>query len=226
MQQQQPMGIQNMGGYGGMNGAMSQQQPMMMGQQQGMYQQPGMYQQMQQPHQQQYTHGQYNNGGGYNSMNQQQGPPNGNHWGQQNSHQNAPADIMKLADQASNAINMLQQRNNTSQSYTRQSAAPSQPPPSHQSYGMHQNQPQMYNNGDVSEANLPVMVQYALQNLKATGHIEGNLDTGICRLIVSLPEQAALSALSAFSSSDMSKIRNKNGYLAGILRKHSNGNHF
>lgn len=151
------------------------------------------------------------NFGGYNQMAPQQ-----QQWQPPSQPQQPPsADILGLADQASNAMKLLQQTanpNSSSQTYTRQ-----QPP----SYAQQPNM-RMNSRAANSEANLPVMIQYAIQNLKATGHIEGSLDGGICSLIASLPENIALNALSAYSSADLSRVRNKSGYLAGILRKHAN----
>ena len=72
----------------------------------------------------------------------------------------------------------------------------------------------------VTERNLPVMVGYAVQNLKATGHIDGQLDPDLCRTIKLIPEHQALQALEKFSSCDVSVMRNKAAYLSGILRKY------
>jgi len=62
-----------------------------------------------------------------------------------------------------------------------------------------------------------------LQNLISTGHLDGPItDPGLLRLITQLPEQSILEALQKLASIDTSKIRNKNGYLAGILKKQFN----
>ncbi len=57
------------------------------------------------------------------------------------------------------------------------------------------------------------------QNLRTTGHIESNLDGPLIAMLLRLPENAALSALEIFSSCDLSKMRSKSAYLAGILKK-------
>jgi len=72
---------------------------------------------------------------------------------------------------------------------------------------------------DVTEADLPMMVQYSLKNLKTTGHIDGMLDPGICRMLQGLPETTALEALQKFQSCDTSSMRNKNAYLGGIIKR-------
>ena len=54
----------------------------------------------------------------------------------------------------------------------------------------------------------------------ASGHIDGPaLDPGLNRLLLMLPEHSALEALQSLASIDTSRIRNKSGYLAGILKK-------
>ena len=40
-------------------------------------------------------------------------------------------------------------------------------------------------------------------------------------MIGELPEEVALDALDAFCSSDMGRVRNREGYLVGILKKHA-----
>jgi len=64
-----------------------------------------------------------------------------------------------------------------------------------------------------------MMVQYSLKNLKTTGHIDGMLDPGICRMLQGLPETTALEALQKFQSCDTSSMRNKNAYLGGIIKR-------
>jgi len=54
-----------------------------------------------------------------------------------------------------------------------------------------------------------VTVQFAVQNLQATGHVNGPLDEGILGMIKDLPESLALQALNKFSSIDKSTMRNK-----------------
>jgi len=82
-------------------------------------------------------------------------------------------------------------------------------------------QPQHHQQAEmVTESDLPLMVQYALTNLKTTGHIEAaGLDPGVCRMLKNVPEHAALSALEKFQSCDTSLMRNKNSYLAGIIKR-------
>lgn len=63
------------------------------------------------------------------------------------------------------------------------------------------------------------MVQYAVQNLQATGHVDGILDEGILGMISELPEPQALGALQRFASIDTAAMRNKTAYLAGVLRR-------
>lgn len=70
-----------------------------------------------------------------------------------------------------------------------------------------------------TEKDLPMMVQYAVQNLRTTGHIEQTLDPPLCMMLKRLPEHAALQSLEIFSSCDLSKMRNKSAYLSGILKK-------
>lgn len=57
------------------------------------------------------------------------------------------------------------------------------------------------------------------QNLRTTGHIESSLDAPLIAMLQRLPENSALSALEIFSSCDLSKMRSKAAYLAGILKK-------
>ena len=40
-------------------------------------------------------------------------------------------------------------------------------------------------------------------------------------MISELPEDVALDAIEAFCSSDMGRVRNREGYLVGILKKHA-----
>ena len=41
-------------------------------------------------------------------------------------------------------------------------------------------------------------------------------------MISELPEDVALDAIDAFCSTDMGRVRNREGYLVGILKKHAN----
>jgi len=70
-----------------------------------------------------------------------------------------------------------------------------------------------------TEKDLPMMVQYAVQNLRTTRHIEQTLDLPLCMMLKRLPEHAALQSLEIFASCDLSKMRNKTAYLSGILKK-------
>jgi hypothetical protein len=58
-----------------------------------------------------------------------------------------------------------------------------------------------------------------LQNLQATGQIDGPLDEGMLGMVKDLPEDLALQALQKFSSIDKNTMRNKTAYLAGVLRR-------
>ena len=60
---------------------------------------------------------------------------------------------------------------------------------------------------------------FLLQNLQATGQIDGNLDDGMLGMVKDLPENLALQALQKFSSIDKNTMRNKTAYLAGVLRR-------
>ena len=66
---------------------------------------------------------------------------------------------------------------------------------------------------------LPISVQYAVQNIQATGAVDGPLDPGILGMIFDLPENLALGALQRFAALDRSTMRNKTAYLAGLLRR-------
>lgn len=66
---------------------------------------------------------------------------------------------------------------------------------------------------------LPITVQYAVQNLQATGQINGPLDDGMLGMVKDLPEDLALQALQKFSAIDKNTMRNKTAYLAGVLRR-------
>jgi len=64
-------------------------------------------------------------------------------------------------------------------------------------------------------------VQLALKDLLTSGYFERSLGNSICRMIKELPENVALDALAAFTTSDMGRVRNREGYLVGILQKHA-----
>ena len=136
---------------------------------------------------------------GIQQMNAQTFPAPGQNPGQ------PPVDIMGLANKAAEALSGIPQG-------VPQMANPNFPPPpaSAQPY-----QPQ----GMASEKDLPMMVQYAVQNLRTTGHIGQTLDAPLVNMLKRLPESTALQALEIFSSCDTSKMRNKSACLSGILKK-------
>mmetsp|Transcript_3014 Transcript_3014/g.6584 ORF Transcript_3014/g.6584 Transcript_3014/m.6584 type:complete len:656 (-) Transcript_3014:247-2214(-) len=118
-----------------------------------------------------------------------------------------PVDILGLADKAAQALSgrIPQQTNMLN---------PNFPPPPVPNQSFHRPQQNMTN-----EKDLPMMVQYAVQNLRTTGHIEQTLDGPLCAMLKRLPEPAALQALEVFSSCALDKMRNKSAYLSGILKK-------
>lgn len=113
-------------------------------------------------------------------------------------------DILALADKASQALSSVQVP------VPALTSNPNFPPPPMQSFQQ---------NNFAGEQDLSTLVQYALQNLRTTGHVEQHIDGKICSMLKRLPENAALQALETFSSCDVSKMRSKGGYLAGILKK-------
>uniref|UniRef100_A0A7S4II47 Heterogeneous nuclear ribonucleoprotein Q acidic domain-containing protein n=1 Tax=Odontella aurita TaxID=265563 RepID=A0A7S4II47_9STRA len=143
------------------------------------------------------------------------------------------ADILGLADKAASAIAALgqnkplmqvggmpgqlqgQQPQHPGLAQYGQPTAMQQPAQQQQRQQQASSQPQQ----SVSESELPMMVGYALQNLRATGHVEGALDPDVCRMLKQLPEHQALQALERFSSCDQSTMRNKTAYLRGVLRR-------
>jgi hypothetical protein len=66
---------------------------------------------------------------------------------------------------------------------------------------------------------LPVSVQYAVQNLQSSGLVDGPLDPGMLGMIFDLPEPHAIEAIQRFASLDRGTMRNKTAYLAGLLRR-------
>lgn len=117
----------------------------------------------------------------------------------------APIDILGLADKAAQALSGRMPQMNAMSN-------PNFPPPPASA-------PMSISQQQNNESQLPLMVGYAVQNLKTTGHIEKQLDPPLCAMLKRLPEHAALQALEIFSSCDLSKMRNKSAYLSGILRK-------
>eukprot|EP00934_Nitzschia_sp_Nitz4_P000010 Nitzschia sp. Nitz4//scaffold11_size288233//240348//242487//NITZ4_000811-RA/size288233-processed-gene-0.248-mRNA-1//-1//CDS//3329534185//10//frame0 len=192
----------------------------------------------QQPPSQSYSNAPYN----HNPNTNRYPPPTGQgQWAMQNPPPNShgpPVDIMALADKASSALQAVQNQNG----YHNPGPAPNQgpsyggppssyiPPPGNQSYPppYQQNQPRPPNpamNGQrprrrttAAMADLPLNVQYAVQNLQATGKINGPLDDGMLGMVKDLPEDLALQALQKFSSIDQRTMRNPTAYLAGVLR--------
>ena len=116
-----------------------------------------------------------------------------------------PLDILALADKASQALSGT----GVQPPVPAPMANPNFPPP-----------PSFQQNNVPSEQDLSTLVRYALQNLRTTGHVEQQpLDGKICGMLKRLPEHATLQALETFSSCDVTKMRSKGGYLAGILKK-------
>mmetsp|Transcript_12534 Transcript_12534/g.21281 ORF Transcript_12534/g.21281 Transcript_12534/m.21281 type:complete len:427 (-) Transcript_12534:1056-2336(-) len=118
-------------------------------------------------------------------------------------------DILGIADKAAQA---LAAATNMPQSVPHQPSTFNSPPP-------HLQQQQRRGRTTAKIHELPVTVQFAVQNLQATGHVNGPLDEGILGMIKDLPEPLALQALNKFSSIDQSTMRNKTAYLAGVLRR-------
>jgi len=132
-----------------------------------------------------------------NSQNQQQSHHNSGYSASMNSGSSwqAPPDILGLAEQAKQAIQHINE-------------------PHH-----HKGESSQMNSDQLTVSSLPVMVQYAIKNLEATGYLDKEL-TGTClRILSKLPESIALQSLEKFSSCDTSIMRNKEAYLAGILKK-------
>lgn len=119
----------------------------------------------------------------------------------QNQSQSTPLDILALANKASQALSGLPQTMN-----------PNFPPPARPPT-------QTFAHQKGNEKELPLMVQYAIQNLRTTGHIEQTLDAPLVAMLKRLPEHSALQALEIFSTCDLAKMRNKGAYLSGILKK-------
>ncbi|KAL7520987.1 hypothetical protein ACHAWX_005677, partial [Stephanocyclus meneghinianus] len=117
-------------------------------------------------------------------------------------HDPSPLDIMGLADKAAQALSG-QLSSHPHVSISSNSIFPPNPP-----------------TRTVTEKDLPQLVQYAIQNLRVSGHInETSLDPFVCDMLKKIPEQNALLALETFSVCDVSKMRNKVAYLYGILKK-------
>jgi hypothetical protein len=83
----------------------------------------------------------------------------------------------------------------------------------------HNHNPEREEDVNVSVSDLPPMVQYAVQNLRSSGHLEKDLGQNACRWLKQLSEPMSLKALERFSSCDVTQMRSKEGYLCGILKK-------
>jgi hypothetical protein len=146
--------------------------------------------------------------------------------------QSQPLDIMGLADKAANAVQALAANQNN---YVYPSQQPpqmanqlppygqappmGQMPPQQSSYGGKPQQQSFRRSTTATIDQLPLMVQYAVQNIQNTGAVDEALDPGLLGMIHDLPEPMALAALNKFASLDKSTMRNKNAYLAGLLRR-------
>jgi len=121
-------------------------------------------------------------------------------------------DILGLADKAAQALSGVA---HLSTQQGNSNFPPTFPPPSAAVHPFQQQQPV------VAEKDLPMMVQYAVQNLRTTGHLDQQqqVDSNLCMMLKKMPEHDALRALEIFSSCDLSKMRNRSSYLAGILKK-------
>lgn len=157
--------------------------------------------------------------------------------------QTPPVDILGLADKAASAVQALQSQSNlqippapVQNAYQpgppgyqappaphrlpqvpMQQSFPSVNPP--QSMAPGQNRMGGRRRTTATMAELHITVQYAVQNLQATGQIDGPLDEGMLGMVKDLPEELALATLQKFSSIDKNTMRNKTAYLAGVLRR-------
>ena len=71
----------------------------------------------------------------------------------------------------------------------------------------------------VTVSSLPPTVQFAIQNLRASGLLDKELGSNACRWLKQLPEPQALQSLERFSSCDVNTMKNKEAYLCGLLRR-------
>ncbi len=141
-------------------------------------------------------------------------------------------DILGIAEKAASAVQALQQQQQRS---TPAPAPPqrtdprlgfqqqnigrmSNPPPSISS-----SRPNMHEEDNVKLEDLSPMIQYSIQNLQATGHLDKSLGVTACRYLKNMTEPTALQDLERFSSCDSNQMRSKEGYLVGVLKKASNG---
>eukprot|EP00980_Cylindrotheca_fusiformis_P014818 scaffold4031_cov135-Cylindrotheca_fusiformis.AAC.5 len=171
---------------------------------------------------------------------------------QQPYQQTAPPviDILGIADMAASAVQQLQNQNSLHPSALQSSQPPQQqsmysapPPMSHPSLGFSSQQqsypgaptgmaprnnnnnraPRKRNHNTATMQELPIQVQFLIQNLQMTGQVEGPLDEGILGMVKDLPEGQAMQALQKFGSIDKNTMRNKTAYLAGVLRRELEG---
>jgi len=130
-------------------------------------------------------------------------------------------DILGIAEKAASAVQAL------SRGMTK---PPNRPPSMVAPLAQQQHHTQMSNqqnsssNHNVTTKDLNPMVQFAVKNLQATGHLDKELGSNACNLLQKLPSTVALHCLEKFSSCDASIMRSKEGYLIGILRKAANKN--
>lgn len=117
-----------------------------------------------------------------------------------------PADILGIAEKAASAVQAL---NNAQNAPLMSVPQPSRQPPLSLPPG--------------SNAEFSPMIQYSVQNLQVTGHLDASLSDNAHHLLKRLPEAVALQALEKFSSCDKNVMRNKEAYLCGILKKASRG---
>jgi len=135
-------------------------------------------------------------------------------------------DILGIAEKAASAVQALTNARNISnmsgqQNHPAQMLNPVSQPPNHTQTRIHSNS--STNGSNAITTNLDPMVQLALKNLHATGHLDKEPGSNTCRLLQKIPGPVALQCLEKFSSCDVSIMRSKEGYLIGILRKAANG---
>jgi hypothetical protein len=143
---------------------------------------------------------------------------------QQQGGQSQPSlDIFALADKASQALGRYTQANAPTPMMMNPNFPPMPAPapaqvPMYQQQSQHQVQHHQHAQGNEQE--LPMMVQYSLQNLRVSGHIDSTaLDAPLVGMLKRLPENVALKSLETYSACDVGKMRNKGAYLSGILKK-------
>lgn len=133
-------------------------------------------------------------------------------------------DIFALADKASQALGRYTQANAPAPMMMNPNF-PSMPAPAPAQVQMYQQQSQQqvqhhHQHAQGNEQELPMMVQYSLQNLRVSGHIDSTaLDAPLVGMLKRLPENVALKSLETYSACDVGKMRSKGAYLSGILKK-------